>query len=730
MPDPPQHPENENMPDDMLNYLRIFIEETDEELDALVKSLLILEQDPANSNSLNEAFRLLHSLKGSSGMLGFLGISELAHQLESRFELFRSGQKQLDQDTISFILECIDFLRLFNSSLREGKTANEDCTHLIQRLKLDSASIAKHPTAESSSNIGKSDSETDSPLNNFNQLLLVDAGYLVRITFEKNLQLADLKARLILARLSNIGEIITSSPSIEDIDSFEDLPQFVVVLKTDCDQNEVRDISNVDGVESVYLEAKSKIQHHANDLPPLQSVAADDSMAQHTEQISFPNETPTILTDSDKQTPPSLTINDFPIQPPASSQSRNVAETVRVDIDRLDHLMNLTGELVMTKAQFMQLTGQINSVLRNTGSPSSLKELSERMRFTLQKLQKHSLNESRTEQDRDHLHQTLAEELSELEDQSLQWNEGLHLLPRIVNAIDQLNRVSDSLQQVVLQTRMVPVEPLFNRFNRVIRDLSIERKIQVKFVIKGENTELDKRMIDELGDPLLHLIRNSLDHGLEKTEERKKKGKPELGTIVLEASQSGNNVFITVEDDGAGINVERIKKQIRNRRLANKTELNEMADQQIIEYIWHPGFSTAEKITDISGRGVGMDIVKSRIADLNGTVEVKSSPGQGTLFKIRLPLTLAIIRCLLVRFRNGIFSIPIDKVREIVSVSLDEIYTVQNHKTIDVRGEFISLFSMSDIFEWNQFDAQCSDSETKPQNLNVVILQSGENTLG
>ena len=217
---------------------------------------------------------------------------------------------------------------------------------------------------------------------------------------------------------------------------------------------------------------------------------------------------------------------------------------------------------------------------------------------------------------------------------------------------------------------MVQVAPLFNRFRRVIRDLSQERNKRVQLVIHGEKTELDKRMIDELGDPLIHLVRNSIDHGLEPPDERVRMGKPEIGTISLEASHSGNNVFIRVRDDGAGINVERIRSRLLERGLVTKSALSELSEQQVVDFIWHPGFSTAEKVTDISGRGVGMDVVRNRILDLNGAIEVDSRPGEGTTFTLRLPLTLAIIRSLLVRFRDGVFSIPIDDVREIVSVPL------------------------------------------------------------
>jgi two-component system chemotaxis sensor kinase CheA len=210
------------------------------------------------------------------------------------------------------------------------------------------------------------------------------------------------------------------------------------------------------------------------------------------------------------------------------------------------------------------------------------------------------------------------------------------------------------------------VAPLFNRFKRVVRDLSTARGKKVNLRIRGEKTELDKRMIDELGDPLVHLVRNSIDHGLESPDVRLARGKPEAGTILLEASHSGNSVFIHVRDDGGGIDVARIKDRLVAREILTAVEVERLSDAEAVDYIWHPGFSTAQEVTNVSGRGVGMDAVKARIADLNGTIDVDSAPQEGTTFTIRLPLTLAIINSLLIRIRDVIFSMPIEDVREIV----------------------------------------------------------------
>ena len=739
----------------MSSYLQIFLDETDDELEALVEVLLQLETTPDEINALNEAFRLLHSLKGSSGMMGFEGVSELAHQLENRFEMFRSGKATLDRSTMNVLLECVDFLRTFSTSLRAGDRVSDDASHLIAQLNAigqpSSARTSAAPLESAPASADLSETVVAAPVEGVPELNL-DAGYRVRVTFEKGLQLADLKARLIVARLSNIGDIVASEPSVDDIESFEEVPQFVVIVLTNRSPAEIRDIANVDGVDTVDIEEGSspavekssstpetvtpvEIPRHPEDTVEL-SLQELDSGADLTSTDSEADgrteeEVASISVGSTPSPEPSAVV-DVATSDPALPK---VAETVRVEIDRLDRLMNLTGELVVTKARFTQIAGEMSPQFRNANIANRVKDLGERLRLSLQKMRELASQVPVESRDwRNDLEQ-LEEDIEGLDEQSALWEEGRGHFSQVAEAVDQLSRVSDKLQHGVLDTRMVPVGPLFNRFKRVIRDLSIERDKKVQLVVRGEKTELDKRMIDELGDPLLHLVRNSLDHGLEPTDERQRIGKSDTGTIVLEAYHSGNNVLIVIRDDGAGLNVERIRARIAERNLVGDAELGQMTDRQIIEYIWDPGFSTADEVTDISGRGVGMDIVRKRITELNGTIDVESEAGRGTSFRIRLPLTLAIIRSLLVRFRDGLFSIPIDDVREVVSIPEDQAFRVHKHQTIDVRGEFIPLGAMSNVFSWHNVDyrhtvRQEVRERSTSRMIKIVILHSAGKTLG
>ena len=289
---------------------------------------------------------------------------------------------------------------------------------------------------------------------------------------------------------------------------------------------------------------------------------------------------------------------------------------------------------------------------------------------------------------------------------------------------------------------MVPIGPLFERFRRVIRDLSLSSGKEVTLQISGEKTELDKRMIDELSDPLIHMVRNAVDHGLESPGEREAVGKARAGTVSLQASHRGNSVVITVSDDGHGINCERIRTKIVAKGLMSKTEARELTERELIAFIWHPGLSTAETITEISGRGVGMDIVKSRIENLSGTVDVRSLSGQGTTFTIRLPLTLAIMSSLLVRIYDEVYAIPLDHIDEIVEVRPSQIYRVQGRPAIEIRKKIVALVALGDVFRWGGKEHPSSRNGTKPgrnsyhaieeapDKSTVVVVQNGETTIG
>lgn len=755
--------------EEMADYLQMYLDETSEQLDALVETLLVLEGAPGDAAQLNEAFRLIHSIKGSSAMMGLDSITVLTHHLENHFERLRSGLVPLERPVMDLILRCIDFLRACNRRLREG-TPLGSAPELLEELNALTASTASRPlashrsgsdSAEASVAVPPAEPEASRVAAPHSVIAAVpgeaasksvseppvaepddrsatgsstspDMHRLV-VHFEAGLPLIDMKAELVLARLAALAAIQQTFPERNALESLARRHILQVLLHPEGSLAELRAAADVDGVKRIEIEAACEF---LADLPALPSDAV--------ERIVIPTSAPARpeTTSSGDAQPARLAASTAPptdaaataLTPTEATESKSiVAETVRVDIDRLDNLMNLAGELIVNKARFVQILRQMTPAFRKSSLAGRARTFGESMRQALMTLRAHSTNgDGELDPVGEHLH-ALEAELDAIEEQSRLWEESRRCFGQIGEAVDQLTRVSDSLQRGVLDTRMVPVAPLFNRFKRVVRDISHELGKNVHLEIRGEKTELDKRMIDALGDPLVHLVRNAIDHGIEPGDVRLGRGKPEAGTIRLEATHSGNNVYITVCDDGGGVNVARARRRIVQRGLLTESAAAELSDRDVIDHIWHPGFSTAEVVSDISGRGVGMDIVKTRIAELNGTIDVASDEGRGATFTIRLPLTLAIIRSLLFRLTHGVFAVPIDNVREIVSVPAQQIVSIRGRQTFELRGEFLPLVDITDIFDWGPARAVAAApplEETARTRVDVVILHGANRAMG
>jgi two-component system chemotaxis sensor kinase CheA len=454
---------------------------------------------------------------------------------------------------------------------------------------------------------------------------------------------------------------------------------------------------------------------------------------------------------------PALAATTAPPSPPSPAVARKakVAETIRVDSDRLDHLMNLAGELVINKARFVDIARGLEELFRGTSTPALAADIQDRLESLARRLERRPDTRqpeagpvSEIAPDRWAVQvRRLREHVRAVFDELDRLRLGRERIKALNEAIHHLGRITDGLQKGVLDTRMVPIGPLFERFRRLIRDLGHASGKEILLRIEGEKTELDKRMIDELSDPLIHMVRNAVDHGLEDPQAREAAGKPRAGTISLQASHRGNSIVITVGDDGRGIDPERIRRKAVSRGWVDEADAAEIPERDLVSFIWRPGFSTAESVSEISGRGVGMDIVKNRIENLNGTVDVRSAPGQGTTFTIRLPLTLAIMSSLLVRIFEEIYALPLDHIDEIVQLTPDRIHLIQGRPAIEIREKIIALVSLEDIFRWGGEDHPCSHRRTGGHNgppsspallaavppggkLTVVVVQNGETTIG
>jgi len=659
---------NQDMPaDDMAEFLSVYIDETGEQCEQFVSLLLALESEPRDARRIAEAFRLIHTIKGSAALIGLDSITSLAHHLESHFERLRSGSLLLDGPTIELALRCIDYFRLCNDRLRQGEklTPVDELTEAVKRLAQTPPATAHSPAAPASPPPPAAVVATLPPPSPAASVQppepasaapspphvrpVADAPPAeerlrrIRVQFAPGLPMVDLKAELVLARLGRLGEVVESSPAASDFATSPTLRTLDIVLRTAAAGSAITIAADVDGVVGVELDV---------------------------EQI---HETPAA---------------------PAPAEATAVVETMRVGVDRLDVLLNLVGELVVSRARFVQLVADMAPLFKKSAVGGRSGGTGQSLREAVESIVRSAAGPV------DRAAAACESHLEKLEEQGRMWEEGNRRYAELVESVDHLTRVADSLQRGVLSTRMVPVGPLLNRFKRSVRDIANELGKSVILQIAGEKTELDKRMIDELGDPLVHLVRNAIDHGIEPADVRLRRGKPEMATVRLSASHRGNSVIISISDDGGGIDVEKIRDRIVARGLVSAEQAASLSPRELTDFIWQPGFSTAKQISNISGRGVGMDIVRTRIETLSGSIDVETKLGEGSTFIIRLPLTLAIARCMLFRMEQAVFAVPVENVREIVTVTDDCILSVGGRRVCDIRGEFLPLVDMDEIFSW------------------------------
>ena len=703
--------------DEMSDYVRLYLDETNEQLDSLVEIFLELENQPPTPEELNEAFRLIHSIKGSSALLGLDRITSLTHHLETHFERLRSGKQELNTPTIDIVLRCIDFLRKSNQHLQDGEPLStagdllDQVKSLGQSTSASDAPKTQQPDRPQQANaeIEKTSSVYEQPPIHSDQKPK-ESWWSITISVEASASLSADAVSIVSQNLAALGELMDSQLPQASLGTAHNLTQIALVLKTFAPEAEI--------IQTV--EAGSFTDFSVTEYPAGTTIAPAEPQT-----FGVPSRE---TQGSNKQhVPPDLqnTVTEKAVQEPAKTPA--LAKTVRVDVDRLDVLLNLTGELVVNRARLTQLAANVAPAFHKLGLSAHTTNLLESFRKLTARLAKQYGEKAQLEL------QDLNEQIDTVGNQLQDWEHNRQSFAELSTAIDQLTRVSNNLQRGVLNTRMVPVGPLFNRFKRSIRDITQELGKQVHLELEGEKTELDKRMIDEIGDPLNHLIRNCVDHGIESADIRIQNGKPEIATVSLAASHRGNNVFIIVQDDGSGIDINLVKQTAVARGIIPQSSVAKLTDDEAAELIFQPGFSTATEISDISGRGVGMDIVRTKIAQLNGTVEVSSKQGIGTKFIIRLPLTLTITRCMLFRLSHGVLAVPIENVREIVSVSGYQSTMANGRQMCDVRGEFLPLVSIDDLFDFHALtgsDGKTSTKQTLSPENHVVILHAANKSLG
>lgn len=643
---------------DVSQYLEIFLDESNEHLQTLSDQLIILEKEPDNSDTINEIFRAAHSLKGMAGTMGYKRMQNLTHDMENVFSEVRNGNMEVNSNLVDVLFQCLDALETYVDNIRETQDeGTDDNEPIIKALnafiasegKGNAAPAAKKEEAPAATASAAPADDKDMPLADFEKNAVNEAlkknlhVYKIKVSVDENCILKAARAFLVFKNLEGHGDIIKSEPSVQDIEDEKfDFDFSIIVVTEEKYDNIIALIKNVSEIK--------------------------DAAGQEITQL-FPEEQTEEAKEEKKETSAvSQTAKPAAAKPAAKKPtstgktSGSVSHTVRVDIEKLDVLMNLVSELIIAKNGLV-------SASHVEGDEAA------------------ALNQSFTEQ------------------------------------IEYLERVTTNLHESVMKVRMMPIESVFSRFPRMIRDLNKKLGKKMELYMSGEDTELDRTVIDEIGDPIMHLLRNSADHGLESAEIRKERGKSEVGSIFLDAFQEGNNVVIEVRDDGNGIDTEKVKAKAVEKGTITQEQADVMTDKEAIDLLFRPSFSTAEKVTDVSGRGVGLDVVKSKIEALGGDVEVKTKYGEGSTFSIRLPLTLAIIQALMVKLGDEKYAISLGSIETIEDIPVSDIKYVHAKEVIHLRGNVIPLIRLRDLLD---VPGEPEESE----NITVVVVRKGDKQAG
>lgn len=656
---------------DVSQYLEIFIDESSEHIQTLSDCIMTLEQEPENKDTINEIFRAAHSLKGMAGTMGFKRMQHLTHDMENVFQEVRSDKIKVDSSMIDLLFKCLDAIDSYVENIKSTSDEGTDDNEVIIKelndfiAKANGQPVSKQAEAQKTVTEAKAQASSDASPNVLDTIELtnneknlideaISAGlkiYGMTVTVASDCLLKAARAFLVFRAVEELGQILVYRPSSQDIEDekFDLSFSFYVASGESFDKLEhaasnVSEIDKVEGKEITEFHIEGEAEQTAQASEETQK--APEKKEEKAPASKTETAKPKASNDSQKQA--------------VSHKKATTSRTVRVDIEKLDMLMNQVSELIIAK----------NSLVAMSSSDGE-----------------NNNNQSFHEQ------------------------------------IEYLERITTNLHESVMKVRMVPIESVTQKYPRMIRDLSRTLNKKMNLVITGEDTELDRTVVDQIGDPLQHLLRNSADHGLESNEVRLERGKPEVGTIFLNAYQEGNNVVIKVGDDGNGINTEAVKAKAIERGIVTAEQAENLSQKDIINFLFMPSFSMAKQITDISGRGVGLDVVKSGIEQLGGDVSVSTELGKGTTFTVRLPLTLAIIQALMVEIRDEIYAIALGSISNIEDIPVKDIKYVQAKEVIHLRGSVIPIIRLDKMLD-------IEPKEQEPDHLTVVIVQKGDQQAG
>ncbi|RUT29731.1 chemotaxis protein CheA [Paenibacillus zeisoli] len=636
---------------DMNQYLSMFIDESNDHLQSLNEKMMELEENPEDISIVQVIFRSAHTLKGMAATMGFEDLASLTHQMENVLDLVRNNKLKMQDFIFDTLFKGLDALQSMVQDITQGGEGKEDVTSIVANLQAivrgENPLASSAPAAASSAKTSGADNSLQ--LDEFQYSVLeqsIAEGHQVlyiEVAIREDCQLKAVRAYMVFDLLERFGEVVKSHPTVQDIEQEKFDRSFSLYYITQKDASELEsmilNVSEIGSAKVIALDAES--------LRQMSQTGASEAAAA-VEAPSAPAAVAPAPAASTEPAPKSAQSGDAPARK-AAAPSR----TIRVDIDRLDVLMNLFSELLIDRVRLEQLAGEIK----------------------------------RTE---------------------------------LTETVEHMSRVSTDLQNIVLKLRMVPVDTVFNRFPRMVRDLAKSLNKKIDLVVLGAETELDRTVIDEIGDPLVHLLRNAVDHGVETTADRAAAGKSETGTVQLRAFHSGNHVFIEIEDDGYGVNREKVAAKAVKNGVVSAEEAKSLTDDEVAQLLFAPGFSTAEVISDISGRGVGLDVVKTKIESLGGTVLITSKFGQGTKFSVQLPLTLSIISAMLIKLGSEKYAIPLSSIVETGMIKRDQIRSLHGYTMIPYRDAHIPLLSLAKIFDVPDFD-EAAEEETE-----IVVIRKGD----
>ncbi|WP_286926831.1 MULTISPECIES: chemotaxis protein CheA [Lysinibacillus] len=638
-------------------YLEMFIEESKEHLQACSEHLLELEKNPEDLAIVGEIFRSAHTLKGMSATMGFEDLADLTHKMENVLDAIRNEKIHVSPEILDVVFESVDHLEEMVMDIANGGDGKRDVSSTVAQLKRielgeeaipEVVATIEAPSAPAVASVLEYDSFEETVISQsaeqgFN-------AYEISVKLREDCLLKAARVFMVFEILEKDGDVIKSSPSVEKLEDEQFDQQFHVAFVTkESAEDMQKKIMKVSEVEEVNVATIDQKQFSEKEFQVNEEVAVTTTaQVEVVDKAAAAPENNTPAAKSAKTATPAKA---------DKSHAPVGNKTIRVNIERLDILMNLFEELVIDRGRLQSIATEVNHG---------------------------ELNET----------------------------------------VERMSRVMGDLQTIILTMRMVPVETVFNRFPKMIRQLSRDLNKKINLEIIGAETELDRTVIDEIGDPLVHLIRNSVDHGIENPTARRAKGKPEEGTVVLRAYHSGNYVFIEIEDDGAGINRDKVLAKAISKGVVTQEQSYSMSDKQINELILASGFSTADVISDVSGRGVGLDVVKTTIESLGGNISIESTQDVGSIFSIQLPLTLSIISVMLVEIEKEIYAIPLSSIIETSIIRSSEIMNAHNQKVIDFRGKVVPLVFLEEIFEVPRKEQQDDEFHS------VVIVRKGEKLAG